>query len=244
MLLATDLDGTFLGGTADHKEQLYSLIDQHNVTLVFVTGRGVANIYPLFTDNAVPRPAYIIADVGATVVYGNSFEPVEEVQSVIKSNWPGSSEVLHHFKDIEWLQYQPVPQQRRCSFFLKDQAKLPLVKQMAEEIHCDVIYSAGKFLDVLPKGVNKGSTLTSLLNHLQVDRKAVLVAGDTLNDLAMYHCGLNSVAVGDSEHGLIKATAGMQHVYHAEAAGAGGILEAISHFRMLPAISEPSVNFG
>lgn len=239
MLLATDLDGTFLGGTPDHKEQLYSLIDKNNVTLVFVTGRGVANIYPLFVNNAIPRPAYIIADVGATVVYGNTFEQVEEVQSAIKSNWPGSSEVLQHFKDIEWLQYQPVPQQRRCSFYLKDETKLPLIAQMAAEINCDVIYSAGKFLDVLPKGVNKGTTLVSLLNHLQVDDEKVLVAGDTLNDLAMYHCGFNSVAVGDAEDGLLNATAGMENVYHAEAAGAGGILEAIAHFNMWQVAKTP-----
>ena len=41
MLLATDLDGTFLGGKSLHKQLLYQFIrDQQDIRLVFVTGRG------------------------------------------------------------------------------------------------------------------------------------------------------------------------------------------------------------
>jgi HAD superfamily hydrolase (TIGR01484 family) len=90
-------------------------------------------------------------------------------------------------------EYQQVPQQRRCSFFLKDEAFLENAKILAAQLNCDVIYSAGKFLDVLPKGVNKGSTLTNLINYLQVPAEDVLVAGDTMNDFDMYKCGFKAL---------------------------------------------------
>lgn len=45
-----------------------------------------------------------------------------------------------------------------------------------------MLYSAGRYLDFLPKGVNKGSTLHALVQHLGVDPNSVLVAGDTLNE--------------------------------------------------------------
>ena len=197
MLLATDLDGTFLGGEQHQRQQLYKLIkNDPSITLVFVTGRGLENVVPLFNDPLIPRPDYIICDVGATIVNGHTYHSVEPLQETIKKRWPGVFNILQHFKHIEWLEYQQVPQQRRCSFFLKDAALLPQARELADEINCDVLYSAGKFLDVLPKGVNKGSSLTKLVNQLNIPAEDVLVAGDTLNDLAMYACGFKAVAVG------------------------------------------------
>jgi len=242
MLLATDLDGTFLGGSVHQREQLYTLIKNNAaLQLVFVTGRGLENVVKLFQDSSVPRPHYIICDVGATIADGHTLKAVEPLQSDIKKRWPGTFNILQHFKHIEWLQYQQVPQQRRCSFFLKDEAMLPQAKELAEEINCDIIYSAGKFLDILPRGVNKGSSLNNLVAHLQIPAEKILVAGDTLNDLAMYQCGFSAVAVGASEDALLKATADMKHVYHARAKGAGGILEAMHYFErfkpfVLPAL--------
>ena len=42
MLLATDLDGTFLAGDPDSRLKLYQLVVSHpEIQLVFVTGRGL-----------------------------------------------------------------------------------------------------------------------------------------------------------------------------------------------------------
>src|SRR5690606_26909793 len=89
------------------------------------------------------------------------------------------------------------------------------------------------YLDILPKGVNKGSTLRALVRHLGMNEDKVLVAGDTLNDLSMYQHGFKGVCVGCSEIGLTDATRGLDHVLHAEREGCGGILDAIEHFGML-----------
>ncbi|QEC68787.1 HAD-IIB family hydrolase [Panacibacter ginsenosidivorans] len=242
MLLATDIDGTFLGGELHHRRKLYNLLkNDPSLLLVFVTGRGLENVVTLFNDDLIPRPNYIICDVGATVVNGKTLQPVQPLQETIKTYWPGTFNILQHFKNIEWLQYQQVPQQRRCSFFLKDEAFLENAKTLAAQLNCDAIYSAGKFLDILPKGVNKGSTLTSLINHLQIPAEDVLVAGDTMNDLDMYKCGFKSVAVGGSEEALIKATYDLEKVYHAEAAGAGGIFEAMQFFEEFRVSAEPAL---
>lgn len=243
MILATDLDGTFLGGELHHREQLYTLIkNNRSIQLVFVTGRGLESILPLFRNEFVPKPDYIICDVGATIINGTTYEPIEPLQENIKKNWAGTFNTLQHFKHIEWLQYQQVPQQRRCSFFLKDAALLPEVERLAVEINCDVLYSAARFLDILPKGVNKGSSLINLIDHLGIPSDKILVAGDTLNDLAMYNAGFSGVAVGASEEALLKATKKLQTTYHAETAGAGGILEAMHHFDKFRPFVEPLLN--
>ena len=85
MLLATDLDGTFLGGKSLHKQLLYQFIrDQQDIQLVFVTGRGLESVIPLLNDPIIPNPDYIICDVGATIVNGHTLEPVESLQASIE----------------------------------------------------------------------------------------------------------------------------------------------------------------
>ena len=65
-----------------------------------------------------------------------------------------------------------------------------------------MLHSADRYLDILPRGTQKGSTLTALVDALALEPSRVLVAGDTLNDLSMYGEGFPGVCVGESEPAL------------------------------------------
>ncbi|MFO7703578.1 MAG: HAD-IIB family hydrolase, partial [Halopseudomonas sp.] len=234
MILATDLDGTFLGGDPDNRQRLYQLIDAHpDIRLVFVTGRGLEVVVPLLSDPAIPRPDYVICDVGATLVDGHTLQPVYPLQSEIEASWPGEQVVATRMEEFAGLERQTVPQQRRCSYFCEAGAVTLEVRQAVEALGCDLLYSADMYLDCLPAGVNKGSTLRRLIEHLQVSEDEVLVAGDTLNDLSMYEQGFKGVCVGESEQALLDATGERAKVLHARLSGCGGILEAFAHFGFL-----------
>lgn len=234
MILATDLDGTFLGGKSIDKQKLYRLIRKNNnFKLVFVTGRGLETVIPLLNDPIIPNPDFIICDVGATIVNGYTLEPIEPIQNEIEQIWPGELKIREHLKNIPGLQYQEVPQQRRCSFYIQQESDIEKFTPIAQQLDCDIIFSAGKYLDILPKGVNKGTTLTKLIKHINEDANKILVAGDTLNDLAMYQCGFKGVVVGNAEQALRQATNNISRIYYAKSAGAGGILEAIEQFENL-----------
>ncbi|TNE72161.1 MAG: HAD-IIB family hydrolase, partial [Gammaproteobacteria bacterium] len=234
MLLATDLDGTFLAGNPDHRLKLYQLISAHpEIDLVFVTGRGLESVLPLLSDPTIPQPDYIICDVGCTVVHGDSQQAIHPIQGEIDELWPGQQTVEDAISSFAGLQRQEVPQERRVSYFCDGEFVSDQLRTVAESLSCEVLFSAGKYLDILPKGVNKGSTLTRLVEHLGVDPETVLVAGDTLNDLSMYQQVFKGVCVGASESGLLEATEHQARVYHAEAPGCGGILEAFEHFGYL-----------
>lgn len=234
MILATDLDGTFLAGDPENRQRLYQLITAHQgIKLVFVTGRGLEVVVPLLSDPAIPRPDYIICDVGATLVNGETLQPVYPVQSEINARWPGELSILEALKGFPGLERQEVPQQRRCSYFCEPGAVTDKLKQAIEALGCDMLFSAGMYLDCLPKGINKGSTLRRLVEHLQLPADDVLVAGDTLNDLSMYEQGFKGVCVGESEPALLEATADRASVLQARLSGCGGILEAVGHFGFL-----------
>ncbi|WP_114650187.1 glucosylglycerol-phosphate synthase [Pseudothauera hydrothermalis] len=234
MLLATDLDGTFLAGDPDNRQRLYALISAHpQIKLVFVTGRGLESVLPVLADPTIPKPDYLICDVGATVVDGRSLQPVQPLQTEIEARWPGERAVADAMARFDALERQEVPQQRRCSYFCSADAVSDEIRRIADELGCDVLYSADMYLDILPRGVNKGSTLHGLVAHLGVHPDEVLVAGDTLNDLSMYEAGFKGVCVGESEPALLEATRDRARVLHSRHTGCGGILEAIGHFGFL-----------
>ena len=235
MLLATDLDGTFLGGDPDDRLRLYQLVNRHpGIRLAFVTGRGLESVLPLLSDPAIPTPEFIICDVGATVVDAATMQPMQPLQAQIGEKWPGDPAVSAAL-DSFGLQRQNVPQERRYSYFCGQAEISEELQDAVQNLGCDLLYSGGLYLDVLPSGVNKGSSLAKLVEHLQVDPEQVLVAGDTLNDLAMYRQGFKGVCVGDSEPLLLNATRNSTRVLHARSRGCGGILEAITHFGFLGA---------
>ncbi|MCQ4325912.1 glucosylglycerol-phosphate synthase [Stutzerimonas stutzeri] len=235
MLLATDLDGTFLGGDPQDRLSLYQTITAHpDIQLAYVTGRSLEAVLPLLADPTLPQPDYIIADVGASLYHGETLLPIQPLQQHIETRWPGETVIAKALASYPELVRQDVPQARRCSYFCTpEQAADPALKAVAEQLGCDLLYSADLYLDFLPRGVNKGSSLLRLIETLGLDPEQVLVAGDTLNDLSMLGCGLKGVCVGQSEPGLLEQTRNCTRVLHAEAAGCGGIIQAFAHFGFL-----------
>ncbi|MBG0846234.1 glucosylglycerol-phosphate synthase [Pseudomonas chengduensis] len=234
MLLATDLDGTFLAGDPEDRLSLYQTIAAHpEIKLAYVTGRSLEAVLPLLADPTLPQPDYIIADVGATLVHGDSLQPIQPLQSVVDARWPGETQVASVIEPFG-LERQDVPQARRCSYFCTpEQAANPALREIADELGCDLLYSAELYLDFLPKGVNKGSSLQALADWLELSHDQVLAAGDTLNDLSMLSASFHGVCVGQSETALLEATANHSRTLHASRPGCGGILEAFAHFGFL-----------
>lgn len=234
MLLATDLDGTFLAGDPEDRLSLYQTIAAHpEIKLAYVTGRSLEAVLPLLADPTLPQPDYIIADVGATLVHGDSLQPIQQLQSVVDARWPGETQVASVIEPFG-LERQDVPQARRCSYFCTpEQAANPALREIADELGCDLLYSAELYLDFLPKGVNKGSSLQALADWLELGHDQVLAAGDTLNDLSMLSASFHGVCVGQSETALLEATANHSRTLHASRPGCGGILEAFAHFGFL-----------
>lgn len=237
MLLATDLDGTFLGGDTKDRLSLYQTITAHpDIQLAYVTGRSLEAVLPLLADPTLPQPDYIIADVGASLYHGEDLQPIQPIQQEIEARWPGETRIASALAGYPDLVRQDVPQARRCSYFCApERAADPRLSALADSLDCDLLYSADRYLDFLPRGVNKGSSLLRLVELIGLDPEQVLVAGDTLNDLSMLTCGLKSVCVGESEAGLLAETQHCTRVLHADSPGCGGIIQAFSHFGFLGA---------
>ncbi|GGY48661.1 glucosylglycerol-phosphate synthase [Pseudoduganella albidiflava] len=241
-LLATDLDGTLLAGTAEARRRVRELFTAapRNARLAFVTGRGLESILPLLSDPTIPMPDYIIADVGATIVHGADLQPVGSLQQDIAARWPGSQAVLKALAGFPRLRRQSVPQERRCSFVASEADVTPALRAAVEALGCDLLMSAGAYLDVLPRGVGKGPALLALAEAAGIAPSSIVVAGDTLNDLSMFETGLAGIVVGAAEPALVQKLRRRSSVYIATGEGCDGILEGLVHHGALPRAGQPA----
>lgn len=232
MILATDLDGTFLAGSDAARERLVGrFLNRPDARLVYVTGRSVASVQRLISAGTLPEPDTMICDVGTVIAHGDGSPFVGVATNWIESRWRGKADTLREamvaFPALE-LQADFGP--NRLGYFYRDEAVLEPASARVRELGCDPLASDGIYFDVLPQGVNKGSTLRALLRSWDVADDEVLVAGDTLNDLAMLSSGYRAVAVGGAEAGLLAQLDEAEHIHRAEAVGCDGIVEALDRF--------------
>jgi len=231
-VLATDLDGTFLGGSDEDRRRLYDWIERNrpSIGLVFVTGRDPRFIRQLCGETGVPWPELVVGDVGTTIarVRNGEIHPIPELEEDIASRWNDSGERVRAALDgVGGLTLQPTDFRYRVSYDMDPAAFDDRALTIVEDLGLDHLRSDNRYFDVLPRGVSKGPSLRRLVRHLGVAEDRVLAAGDTLNDLSMLQCGLPAVAVGGSEPALLDQVAHLPHVHAARGVGAAGILEAV-----------------
>lgn len=239
MVLATDLDGTFLGGREEDRQALYGWIEENRDTvgLIFVTGRDPEFIAELCATG-VPWPEYAVGDVGttiATVSPDDGVRPIRELEEDIARRWGDMGEAVRTaLEDHAGLTLQPTEFRYRVSYDLDPDAFDTSAHKVVADLGLDSLISDNRYFDVLPKAVSKGPSLRRLVAHLGLAEDRVLAAGDTMNDYSMLAAGLPAVAVGGSEQPLLDSLEGMTHVHRAEPVGAAGILDAIRAFNLHP----------
>ena len=232
LTLATDLDGTFLGGNAAQRSALYAHLNaRDDVTLIFVTGRDLDFVAGLIRWPGMPRPDYIVGDVGTSIYDGATLQPVASLEAPIAAEWnDANARVVELLRDEPGLRLQDTPFRHRVSY---DYDPASFSTRSVEKVRAagfDCLLSADRYFDVLPKGVSKGPTLIRLVEALGLDPATVLVAGDTMNDLSLFRTGFKGVAVGNSEPRLAIAVGSMENVYRSPLPGTAGIADAIRNF--------------
>ncbi len=240
LVLATDLDGTFLGGSEKDRADFYAWIEANRsrVGLIFVTGRDPGHISFLTRKRGVPRPDYVVGDVGTTIAEVGAdhlLSPIPELEEEIAAKWgDASSKVEAALHRTPGLRLQGTAFRYRVSYDMDpDRFDEDGAVDKVSALGLDALVSANQYFDVLPKGVSKGPSLLRLLAHLGIENERCLVAGDTMNDYSMLAMGLPSVAVGGSEPALVDRVADLEHVHVARQDGVAGIAEAIVAFEML-----------
>lgn len=228
-VLVADLDGTLLGGRPRDRRRLLQALERHpEIVVVFATGRSLESVRTLLRDDAlVPFPHWIIGDVGASVIDAARMTRLESLEEQLRAGWPGTAHVRRALRHFPQLVYQDVPQDGRCSFYLAPDGLTDEVKTAVKELGCSWSYASERYFDVLPSRASKGQAVRLLAHMLSWPRQAMLVAGDSLNDLSLFRLGTHGVVVADAEPALAARVPASALVDASDLPGAAAVLQAM-----------------
>lgn len=234
LALATDLDGTFLEGNDEVKRFFYPELSRlrNEILLLYTTGRSVDTVEYFCRNKFLPYPHYIIADHGTHIVEGENFTDLEDLQYPISKAWNNGNERLKHLLSNEiGIELQPINPPYRVAYYYDLYSLKKDTLQKINEHGYDYILSCDMYLDIVPHGVNKGSSLLKLANYLSINHEIIVTCGDSLNDLSLFQTGLKSIAVGNSEPKLVTEIQKLNNVYHSKHAGLLGIIDGLEFYQ-------------
>lgn len=234
LILATDLDGTFLEGDVQLKKLFYSKLSslREEVLLIYTTGRPVETVKTFCQRGYLPFPHFILGDHGTHIVEGADFSSVKHLQDSIISTWNNGNQTLKNLLRTEpGIQLQPIDPPYRVAYYYDPQHLQNHTLEKISRAGFDFILSCDMYLDILPKGVNKGTSLLNLLKYLKIGHEHVVTCGDSLNDLSLFQTGLKSIAVGNSEPKLIEIVKPLNNVYQSPFPGLLGVMDGLKHYR-------------
>ncbi|MBC3759382.1 HAD-IIB family hydrolase [Hyunsoonleella sp. SJ7] len=249
-LLSFDIDNTLIDFHTfkSNFRKIWEKYKPEDVLLTYNTGRLIDDVLNLIAKGILPKPDYIISGVGTHIYNYKEKKVVKEFNDVLDDGWDLKS-VENVIQNIDHpISEQPTKFQHayKRSYFFHD-ATPELIASVEQDfadanMHVNVVYSGDKFLDILPKFANKANALQWLLKQLKIKSNAVLVAGDSGNDSAMFDVkDVKGIVVANAHEELYQYTKHRQ-VYHTENEKGDGIIEGLIYYGVLPEDAKVDTN--
>jgi len=270
-ILATDLDRTLLPNGSwksdDRAIALFNeLTEQHDVIVVYVTGRNLSLTEMAIKEFGVRNPNILIGDVGTTIrkyeqnawMFDNGWithveresprwnaEAIKDAIAGLDGVWQQEDEHLNRFKQSYYVDHD----NRDAILRSIDE----LVKGKFDEV---IIYSYdsqdGKgLLDFLPDSATKQTALEYVCEELEVTKDNVVFCGDSGNDIFPLTAGFHGVLVRNADEQLVNnVEIAMEknadlRIYHAKGNFKGlngyyasGVIEGAYHYGIFGKDSE------
>lgn len=242
-LFSADLDGTLVGSReaeAHFFEAWMSIDEGARPLLVYNSGRLLDDIRQLLPQTNLPPADVLIGGVGTMLLrfqclgegdlYAQSFDKGFDrnlIEELLGSAAPG-------------IKLQPDIYQSRfkSSWYLVNAGEDELSHIEAAlsnaGLRVKLVYSSDRDLDILPRGVDKGSALAWLCKRLSITTGEVLVAGDTNNDKSMFDlANVRGIIVANALEELRSLAARNGRLYSAKRDEGWGVVEGLVHFGLL-----------
>ena len=248
-LVVCDIDDTLLGDSGA-LEALIERLAQAGKGAGFgvATGRQFTSAVRALDKAGVPMPDLLITSVGTEIHYGPQLTVDRSWARHIRYRW-NRERIVEVLAETPGLRRQAKEEQtgNKISYFI-DPDKAPGIRDIvrhlrSRDLHANVIYSHGMYLDILPIRASKGQALRYVGAKWGIPPERMLVAGQSGNDVEMLRGNTLGVVVGNYSHEL-RRLRGEPLIYFAEGAYASGVMEGMEYYDFLGAIRLPSQEDG
>ncbi len=234
-LFVSDVDDTLLGddsGLLKLANALQSTSTQ--LIIVYNSSRPCDSLRKSLASTHLPTPDYLIGALGTEIQEGISGVWLPDYTQKLKEGW--SREQIRSLVDP--MGFIPHPDEfqtpLKVSYAVSGESDYQAVLHCLEAagVKATVIFSGEYNLDIIPASAGKGNVIKFLSDYLNIDLEHVVVAGDSGNDVAMFIPSFKGIIVGNADSSL-KQLQG-DHLFHAQAEYASGVLEGLFFWRVLP----------
>ncbi len=234
-LLISDIDNTLIGND-NGLESLKQLLKRtpKNIGFGIATGRRLESAQEILKKYNVPPPDIYVTAVGSEIHYGDAGVEDRTWKHHLNYFWQ-PEKILSALAEFPGLELQEESEQRRfkISYYI-DKAKAPgkraIVKHLRKQkIRAEVIYSHGKYLDILPIRASKGYAVRYLGIKWNLPPEHILVSGDSGNDAEMLSGDVLGVVVANYSPEL-KKLKGKPRIYFSDKPYAWGIIDGIKYY--------------
>lgn len=235
-LLVTDLDGTLLGDElALQSFRLHRESIPVRMRLVYASGRLVEDVKALIVERNLCSPDAIIGGVGTQIEYSGGVA-VDWCRP--STNWNAAS--IRAILAELTIQPERFQTDYKVSFYLLGASSRRLAflseRLAVAGIDADLIYSSNRDLDVVPRGISKGSAARFLVNRWGIDARRVIVCGDTANDLSLFQSPFCGVVVANCLPELQRLDG--PNIFFATKNHAAGVLQGIEYWLARQAVAQ------
>ena len=233
-LLLSDIDNTLAGHEAG-LARLHRMLEASPALLFGIaTGRSLHSALAILREIEAPIPRILVTSVGSEIYYTVAsawmLRREERFTRHIAQGWDRDA-VMARLAGRSDLVPQGAMEQRpfKLSYFAAlsaDEVAALQAELDAAGLEARVIYSHGRYLDVLPRRAGKGRALRWLAAELGIPIHATFAAGDSGNDLDMLRAAGTGIVVGnhDPEIAHLRGESG---ILFCEAPCAGAIVEGM-----------------
>lgn len=236
-LMITDIDNTLVGHNPSMR-QLFELLAKRKENMAWgvATGRSLELTLEGMTEFDIPVPDILICSVGTEIYYGPDLRMDKGWQRHISLNW-NPERIKEALLPLTFLTFQESEGQRshKISYYLEEKdGRLAQVEEIlaAEKLQCQVIYSHGQFLDILPARASKGKAIDYMRFKYDFSPRQVMVAGDSGNDEDMLSSPSRGLVVGNYSEELVKLQ-GRPNIYFSDKEYAAGIIDGLEYYNFM-----------
>ncbi len=243
-MLITDIDGTLVhdSGPNDHLEELKRILANRGNDFVFgvATGRKLTLVQDILREHDICMPDVVISSVGSYVYYQTEDAHVDKGwESYINHRWNRDriEKILRGMPQMI-LQESENQNDYKISFYVNEEdLSLEDIEKALGKLsrQVNIIYSKGRYLDILPRRASKGRAIRYLSHKWAISQSKTLVCGDTGNDLDMFTAGACQGIVVSNHSSELDILEGKRNVFFASKSAGGGILEGMKHYKWIGA---------
>jgi len=220
LLLCTDLDRTLMpNGAAPEspgaRRRFAAVAARPGVRLVFVTGRDQTLVEQAIAEYELPRPQFVIGDVGSSIfeLQAGKWLRWSQWDAELSRCWKSATDqslqdLLRDIRDI--TPQEPAKQGRfKSSYYAAPETDVDALTRSilrrldAQGLRSRVVWSLDDnagigLVDVLPEPASKLGAIRYLIAQLDQPASATLFAGDSGNDLSVLCSEIPAVLVANA----------------------------------------------